>query len=1117
MKILAEEVLSYPVQFAEYDGNNVYNWTGMIAGNVHVSFDVWVTTDSRKKYIKDFALSSNRTIESAGANGQNVQSGWFVPEWVVDAYPALASYRGLKDPNVARVLALNASTIAKIPKPVFAQPSTNKTEWFDSNNKALVLTVLPSYANDPNPKLIKNLGLSALAEYAGSDDSFTTSMWREMTLAGMPVLFSLWAPHQFLAEYVYRNDNRFKMVRLALPAYDARICGTGDNLNCDFDSTFPQKILSSSLQGLSDELYWLAKQLSLTNDDLNLMLGQISYKNATIEAAVCTWMKNNQDTWKNWLWFRNCAGGCGANGYCTFNKCACNQGYEGANCESLRVIHWVEWNSGVGIAVLFVTSLMLLSIVGVTAILVINKSTEVVKAQGFVFNVLILVSLVPGLLGPFFAIGEPTVANCSVKIWIPCISFVLIIGSLLVRNYRIVSIFSAKKKLGNGPLVIDYYSWDSGNIYNYLMKILAEEVLSYPVQFAEYDGNNVYNWTGMIAGNVHVSFDVWVTTDSRKKYIKDFALSSNRTIESAGANGQNVQSGWFVPEWVVDAYPALASYRGLKDPNVARVLALNASTIAKIPKPVFAQPSTNKTEWFDSNNKALVLTVLPSYANDPNPKLIKNLGLSALAEYAGSDDSFTTSMWREMTLAGMPVLFSLWAPHQFLAEYVYRNDNRFKMVRLALPAYDARICGTGDNLNCDFDSTFPQKILSSSLQGLSDELYWLAKQLSLTNDDLNLMLGQISYKNATIEAAVCTWMKNNQDTWKNWLWFRNCAGGCGANGYCTFNKCACNQGYEGANCESLRVIHWVEWNSGVGIAVLFVTSIMLLSIVGLTGVLVVNKAAEVVKAQGFVFNVLPTNKALNKILVSLVPGLIGPFFAIGEPTVANCSIKIWFPCISFVFIIGSLLVRNYRIVSIFSAKKKLVNVTDLKLLLFLLPFILGEIALLILLSTAGKPSVQIIQDGGSGKWIKSCQFDNIKAITPSLIVYKVALVLGAVFLAYKTRDIPDRFGESKSIALAIYNMAVVSASFIVVLFIVKVDEIIWFVIYSLTVILVSAVFESIFFGRIIYFIVFKNGVGDQEDLSRKASLSQRGSSLEQSGASATRKNQFITKSSNGQV
>ncbi|KAJ3207287.1 hypothetical protein HDU67_007574, partial [Dinochytrium kinnereticum] len=97
-----------------------------------------------------------------------------------------------------------------------------------------------------------------------------------------------------------------------------------------------------------------------------------------------------------------------------------------------------------------------------------------------------------------------------------------------------------------------------------------------------------------------------------------------------------------------------------------------------------------------------------------------------------------------------------------------------------------------------------------------------------------------------------------------------------------------------------------------------------------------------------------------------------------------------------------------------------------------------------------------------------------------------------------TKDIPDRFGESKSIALAIYNMSVVSASFIVVLFIVKVDEIIWFVIYSLTVILVCAVFESIFFGRIVYFIWTNQTVWSDDQSGGSASSRRGANSLDMS-------------------
>ncbi|KAJ3104876.1 hypothetical protein HDU96_008772 [Phlyctochytrium bullatum] len=575
------------------------------------------------------------------------------------------------------------------------------------------------------------------------------------------------------------------------------------------------------------------------------------------------------------------------------------------------------------------------------------------------------------------------------------------------------------------PLV-QGYNWNSGSIFNAVVKILAEEVLSYPVVVAPYSSANVYNWSGLLEGGVHASLDVWITTDQRKNYVATYALSGNRSIEIAGGNGLNVQSGWFIPEWVVDANPALASYRGLKNPASARVLSLSTTQIASIQPPAMPQPSTGNQAWFDTNGKAMILAASPAFADNPNPKLISNLKLEAVTQYTGLDDGFLTNVWRSMILANISVVVSLWSPHQFLAEYLYRNDSRFKMFRMALPTYNPQQCGLGDQLNCDFVPTYPQKIMSVKLQSLSEELYWLIKQISLSNDDVSSILGQMSSKNDSLEAAACSWLRNNQNlfnfymgeqaTWKAWLWFRTL------------------------------------------VAVLIVIVIM-------------KKDAEVVKAHGFVFNTL--------MLVALFPGLISPFFAVGEPTIPNCNLKIWLPCITFVLVFGALVVRNSRIYHIFKSTHVIeINVTDVFMLLFLLPIILIEVALLCLMTAIGGAKVTNQPDIDSGRWVRVCSFDSMGALTPALIVYKVILVVVAIGLAYKTRDIPDRFGESKSIAIAIYNMSVVAASFIVVLFIVKMDETIWFVIYTLTIILVCTVFTFSFFSRIVYHLWTRKTMAD---------------------------------------
>ncbi|KAJ3111467.1 Metabotropic glutamate receptor 3 [Phlyctochytrium bullatum] len=662
---------------------------------------------------------------------------------------------------------------------------------------------------------------------------------------------------------------------------------------------------------------------------------------------------------------------------------------------------------------------------------------------------------------------------------------------------------AAWAKAGKPPIVLDGYTWNSGSIYNHVLKILAEEVLSYPITFAAPDADKVYNWDRLVNGSVHMSLgeiwtgspvltfeDVWITTDERKKYITDFALSSNRKIESAGANGQNALSGWFAPQWAVDAWPAMASFRGLRDASIARLFSLNDSVIANLPKPKFAQPSTNRTDWFATGNRALILTILPSYANDPNPALVRNLNLQADVQYSGEDDAYAAEVWRSLTLMGVPMVFSLWQPHQIFSEYLYRRDDRFKMVRIALPEFDERTCGKGDALNCDFQPSFPQKILSSSLQSLSDEMYWLAKQIALTNEDLNGMLGEISYRNSSLEDVACAWVKNNTNTWNSWIWFRKCDSGCGVNGYCQFNQCICKEGWEGAKCDVQKVLRFVDYTAIAGIAFLAITVLLILSVVALLVLLVLKRHQNVVKAQGFMFNVI--------ILCSLALAYAGPFTAAGSPTVTTCSLKIMLPCLSFVILMSALLVRNYRLIAIFGAKKRVENVTDSKIVLLMLPFILVELALLAALPIMGKPSIGEMQDAATGRWILACKFETT-IIMPVLVAYKVFIVLLAIVLAYRTRNIPDRFGESKSIALAIYNLAVVSASFMVVLFVVKVDETLWFVIYSLTVLLAGAVVQGIFFGRIVYYIFFRKGSAG-EDWNEDGSGSKSGSGREGTGA-----------------
>ncbi|KAJ3099985.1 hypothetical protein HDU96_010494 [Phlyctochytrium bullatum] len=626
-------------------------------------------------------------------------------------------------------------------------------------------------------------------------------------------------------------------------------------------------------------------------------------------------------------------------------------------------------------------------------------------------------------------------------------------------------------RTGKGPLVLEYYSWDSGNLYNAIMRILALEVLSYPVQMSVTKpppGADLYNWTGLISGSVHASFDVWVSTDRRRTYLKTNAQTSARTLESAGANGQAAEGGWYISKWAVDAWPAMASYRGLQSEDMAQHFAFNATTISRIPPPLLPQPSTNRTAWIPSGRNAVILTVSPAYSSDSNPVLSRNLGLKTSVQYSGDPDTYTMEVWRALTGMGVPTIVSLWTPHQMFAEYKFKKDYRYRMTKLFLPEYDPTECGTGDNVTCGFEPIFPQKILSTSLLTFSEELYWLAKQLTLSNDEINLALGDITFDNMTVDQAACKWITTNKDTWGQWLWFRKCDGGCG-NGYCRFGVCECKEGWDGKNCDVERIYYYVKWNSPLSIGLLTVSSVLLLSTVTLIVTFFVHSEAEVVKAHGWIFNIM--------ILASLILAFMSPFFAVDEPTIFKCNAKIWLPCLSLVTILSTIIIRNYRLVYIFSTKTKGTrsgHVSDFRLLLYIVPFLFMEVALLSLLSRSGRPTVKGVWDASAARYLRICDFENLRTLTPGLIIYKSLMVACAVFLAYKTRNVPDKFGESNAIAMATYNITVLAVSFILVLFIVKVDDTIWFLIYCLAVLGVGSVIEYFFFARIVYYIIHKD-------------------------------------------
>ncbi|KAI9203405.1 uncharacterized protein BJ171DRAFT_623623 [Polychytrium aggregatum] len=294
-----------------------------------------------------------------------------------------------------------------------------------------------------------------------------------------------------------------------------------------------------------------------------------------------------------------------------------------------------------------------------------------------------------------------------------------------------------------GNVTLDDYDWASGNITNYIIKIILEEVLGYSVSMVTCPSCSVYNWDGLSNGTVMASLEVWVDASPiRQQILQNRSTGADRTIEDAGPSGVLTQVGWFTQKFALDLYPELASYRGLKANHSAYRYA--------VPQNLWAQSEANLIN---------AVTVLTSH--------------------------------------NIPALFALYVPHAFFNYYSVYSDSRFKFERVSLPTLVAGVC----DVNCaDYSQIVVQKLINANLRTTSQELYWFFRQISLTTDDITNVISWNQYENMSDRDAACRWVQENNNSWSKWIWFRNCDNDCSNHGYCEFSQCYCDHGWTGSNC-----------------------------------------------------------------------------------------------------------------------------------------------------------------------------------------------------------------------------------------------------------------------------------------------------------------------------
>jgi glycine betaine/proline transport system substrate-binding protein len=264
---IIETELGYPTEVVSIDENEAM-FTGLADGTVDAVLEIWPSgiTEGEQAFFDD------GSVEQFGELGAVGRIGWFVPSYVLDENPDLASWEGYTSPEAGAL---------------FATAETGDNGRF--------LGTDPSYSTY-DEQIITNLDLPFEVIYSGSEPA-TVAELDARVAAEEPILMYWWTPTAAVSKY--------DLVKIELPPFTDE-CGAsaaaGDGgVDCDYPEDVIIKAVSPALADKAPEVYDFLKAFTITNDDQLSMLPAVEIDGDDPEDVAAKWVADNSDTWSAWL------------------------------------------------------------------------------------------------------------------------------------------------------------------------------------------------------------------------------------------------------------------------------------------------------------------------------------------------------------------------------------------------------------------------------------------------------------------------------------------------------------------------------------------------------------------------------------------------------------------------------------------------------------------------------------------------------------------------------------------------------------------------------------------------------------------------------------------------
>lgn len=284
-------------------------------------------------------------------------------------------------------------------------------------------------------------------------------------------------------------------------------------------------------------------------------------------------------------------------------------------------------------------------------------------------------------------------------------------------------------------IVLAANPWTGSAVNAYVAKV-ALEAAGTPVEILDIDENST--WVGLDDGSIDAVLEVWPSGHAADY---ETYITGKGTVVDLGPLGPEAKIGWYVPAFVIEENPSLATWEGFQDTELAKLFATDES----------------------GADLGQFLMGDPSYVTF-DEQIIANLGLPLKYVVAGSESALVTAIQKAVD-EKTPLLLQFWQPH-WLHSKVELTEVKLPEVTEACTASAA--AGDG-GYACDYPVDKLYKAASSKLQEKNQMAFDFLTRFQLTTEQQNEIAAMVDADGMTPLDAATKWVEANPDVVKGWM------------------------------------------------------------------------------------------------------------------------------------------------------------------------------------------------------------------------------------------------------------------------------------------------------------------------------------------------------------